>query len=83
MPILMTTDPRAAGCWRAYVAATIRLRRLLPDAAPRERLHLALDRVIGYEREIRRITGAHFQPVFEAGQADADQIARKHRRYLP
>ena len=73
---------RAQPAWRSYLAATLRLRRLNTETAPRSLVHARFARVLDLERTIQRATGASFETVFDAAERDADAVARKYRRVL-
>ena len=73
---------RSHPAWRRYVAATIRLRRCT-NLTPRSIAGARFARVLDLERGIMRATGCGFGTVLAAGQADAEAVAWRYRRWLP
>ena len=71
--------------WRRYVASLVRLRRATPyrDRLPPSLRARLLDDPVMLEGRIMRATGHAFGTVLAAGQADAEAVARRYRRWLP
>ena len=74
---------RAHPHWRAYLAATLRLRRCR-ETAPKWLANERFSRVLALEARIMRETDTPASaPLFRAAEADCDAILRRYRRGPP